>query len=76
MAVPAAGEMARTFNCGIGMVAIVAAADADEVIARLAAAGESAFVIGNIETGQRGCEISGAAGSWDPSEEWTASHDA
>ena len=72
----AAGEMARTFNCGIGMIAIVAATDAEEVIARLASAGESAFVIGNIAAGQRGCEIDGAAGSWASSEEWTASHDA
>ncbi|QNM83610.1 phosphoribosylformylglycinamidine cyclo-ligase [Sphingomonas sabuli] len=69
-------EMARTFNCGIGMVAIVAEADADAVVARLEQAGEQARVIGTIVAGQRGCTVSGAAGSWASSKDWTASHDA
>ncbi|MFD0386586.1 phosphoribosylformylglycinamidine cyclo-ligase [Tistrella bauzanensis] len=41
-------ELARTFNCGIGMIVVVAAADADAVIAGLAAAGETAGVIGRL----------------------------
>ena len=69
-------EMARTFNCGIGMVAIVAAADSEAVIARLEAAGEKASVIGSIESGPRGCTVSGVAGSWASAEDWTAKHDA
>ncbi len=71
----AAGELARTFNCGTGMVAVVAAADAPAVIAGLVAAGETAAVIGRIETGTKGCDVTGSAGSWGSAEAWTASHD-
>ena len=42
------GEMHRVFNCGVGMVVIVAAADADRAIAELTAAGERAYRIGTI----------------------------
>ena len=69
-------EMARTFNCGIGMVAIVAAGDRDAVIERLGSNGEQARVIGAIEGERRGCTVRGAAGTWSSSDDWTASHDA
>ena len=41
-------EMARTFNCGIGMVVIVAKENAATAVAHLQASGESAFAIGEI----------------------------
>ncbi len=41
-------EMYRTFNCGVGMVVVVSAENADEAIAHLNAAGEKAWRIGAI----------------------------
>jgi len=41
-------EMLRTFNNGIGMVAVVPENVASEVIERLAAMNEKAFLIGDI----------------------------
>jgi phosphoribosylformylglycinamidine cyclo-ligase len=61
-------EMARTFNCGIGMVAIVGEGDADSVTASLEGAGETVFEVGRIEAGPRGCTITG--------EGWSATHHA
>ncbi len=67
-------EMARTFNCGIGMVLAVAADDVAGVIADLAAAGETVHVIGAIEPGQRGCTVQGAADVWSSRDGWEAVH--
>lgn len=44
-----AQEMARTFNCGIGMVVIVSAQDAPAALRHLLQAGETAWVIGSIQ---------------------------
>jgi phosphoribosylformylglycinamidine cyclo-ligase len=50
-------EMFRTFNMGIGYVMVVAAAQADALIALLEAEGERATVIGEIVSGPRGVEL-------------------
>jgi phosphoribosylformylglycinamidine cyclo-ligase len=44
-------DMLRTFNLGLGMIAVTAPGEADGLIAALAAAGERAFRIGTVEPG-------------------------
>ena len=68
------GELARTFNCGIGMVAIVRAEQADDVAQDLEAAGETVFRIGAIEAGNMGCTVRGSADTWSAREHWSATH--
>jgi phosphoribosylformylglycinamidine cyclo-ligase len=41
-------EMFRTFNCGIGLVLVVGAADAEDVLLQLHGLGEQACVIGTV----------------------------
>lgn len=67
-------EMARTFNCGIGMAVIVAADQADKVTESLIAAGENVHRIGTVEAGDKGCTVSGPKGSWAARADWTATH--
>jgi phosphoribosylformylglycinamidine cyclo-ligase len=52
-----AAEMYRTFNCGIGMIAIVAAAQAEAAVKLLEARGERASIIGEVRRGTRGVAI-------------------
>jgi phosphoribosylformylglycinamidine cyclo-ligase len=68
------GELARTFNCGIGMVAIVGEGDADDVTVALEAAGETVHRIGRIDAGEIGCTVRGSAETWSAREAWSATH--
>ncbi|MDA5194371.1 phosphoribosylformylglycinamidine cyclo-ligase [Govanella unica] len=73
-------EMTRTFNCGIGMVAVVAAEDADATIAALEAAGETVTRIGVLAAhdpslhgdAQPGTLVRGEAGVWGAFSPWEA----
>ena len=67
-------ELARTFNCGIGMVAIVAASEAEALAAALADAGETVHRIGVVAAGTRGCTVTGSAGTWSARQGWSATH--
>jgi len=67
-------EMARTFNCGVGMVLAVTPDNVDGVIADLQKAGETAFTIGTIEAGEKGCTVSGPQGCWSSKADWEATH--
>ena len=44
-------EMRRTFNCGVGMIIVVAEHDLDGALETLNASGESAWLLGQIEAG-------------------------
>ena len=70
------GEMARTFNCGIGMVLAVADADVAAVTDALIAAGETVHRVGTIRAGTRGCTVSGSVETWSARAAWDAGHDA
>jgi phosphoribosylformylglycinamidine cyclo-ligase len=67
-------EMARTFNCGIGMCVIVAPDRVAAVSQRLEEAGETVFAIGTVEAGQRGCTVRGSAECWSARDAWSAVH--
>ncbi len=50
-------EMLRTFNCGIGLVAIASSEKSADVIAAFAAAGQKAFVLGKLVAGNGDAEV-------------------
>lgn len=59
-----AKEMARTFNNGVGMVVVVAAADVEKVVSTLEADGEKVYQIGRlVKRDGEGCVLKGLE-SW------------
>ncbi|QYE34304.1 phosphoribosylformylglycinamidine cyclo-ligase [Polymorphobacter sp. PAMC 29334] len=68
------GELARTFNCGIGMVLCVAPDRVDKVTSALNANGEVVHVIGAVEPGEKGCTVFGADEIWNAQGAWEATH--
>ncbi len=69
-------EMARTFNCGIGLIAAVRPDVAPDVIHNLESAGETVFTVGRVVEGMRGCTVRGSAETWSARGAWTATHEA
>ena len=67
-------EMARTFNCGVGMVLAIAPDDVAEVTQRLEEAGETVVQVGVIEAGEKGCSVRGSRGTWSAQSDWEATH--
>jgi len=67
-------EMARTFNCGIGMAIVVAEADAQAVTQALEETGETVYRIGRIAAGEKGCTVAGPDGSWGAERAWSATY--
>ena len=55
----AQAEMLRTFNCGIGMIVVVAADEARAVATILHNAGEHVVTLGRLEAGERGVAFDG-----------------
>ncbi len=67
-------EMARTFNCGIGMAVVVAPDRAAGVMAALTSAGEQVVRIGHIASGEKGCTVTGDADTWTAMAGWSCTH--
>lgn len=49
--------MYNTYNMGIGMMLTVDAADADKTLEALKAAGEAAYIVGQVEDGEKGVDL-------------------
>ncbi len=52
-------EMYRTFNCGLGMAVVVPSDQAEATVAFLGEQGETAWIAGRIETGERKVVLAG-----------------
>ena len=67
-------EMARTFNCGVGMAVFVREGDVEAVTTALTEAGETVVRIGHVAVGEKGCTVSGAVETWSAQSAWSATH--
>lgn len=67
-------EMARTFNCGIGMVLAVTPGNVEAVTHRLEQAGETVLRVGEVIAGKTGCTVRGSQGTWSATAAWEATH--
>ncbi len=67
-------EMARTFNCGVGMAVVVAEADVAAVTQALSEAGETVLTVGTIGAGEKGCTVKGSDETWSARGAWSATH--
>jgi phosphoribosylformylglycinamidine cyclo-ligase len=67
-------EMARTFNCGVGMAIVVAQDEVKNVAGMLEKTGETVLRIGRIEQGEKGCTVSGSGGTWSARSDWSSTH--
>jgi phosphoribosylformylglycinamidine cyclo-ligase len=68
------GEMARTFNCGIGMALVARSGDVDRLTGQLEEAGETVHRIGHVLAGDKGCTVAGPEGSWSTPDAWSVTH--
>ena len=68
-------EMAKTFNCGIGLVVIVKASGADEVKEIFTQQGETVYTLGHVvkrSENEPATIVNGQAGSWGYDGPWQA----
>jgi phosphoribosylformylglycinamidine cyclo-ligase len=68
-------EMCRTFNCGVGMIAVVAPGDVIDVANALGSLGDDVHEIGRIATYEPGVAattVVGDASVWGQAEAWVA----
>lgn len=67
-------EMARTFNCGIGMVVIVSSENVNEALNILTDNGEDVVIVGQIKPGNGApkCHVHGKTGTWGSNANWSA----
>ena len=49
--------MYKTFNMGIGMIVAVDPADAEKAMEAMRAAGDTPYIIGSIEAGEKGVTL-------------------
>jgi phosphoribosylformylglycinamidine cyclo-ligase len=69
-------ELARTFNCGVGMALIARREDVSGISQTVEKSGEDVFEIGRLERGPRGCTVRGSAGTWSARAGWSVTHHA